>query len=57
MTTVVSALSAGNTKMSMSLLRFWRANRSCLVMLGEGGLERILVTCLQILSAYSDGNH
>ena len=57
MTTVVLPLSAGSM-MSVFLLRSWRANRSCLVMVGGGGLvlERILVTCLRILSAYSDGS-
>jgi len=34
--------------MSVSLFRSWKANRSCLMMFGGGGLalERILVTCL-----------
>ena len=58
MTTVVLRLSAGSTMMSVFLLRSWRTNRSCLVMLsGESlALEKILVTCLRILSACSDGS-
>jgi len=55
MITVVLLLSVGSTMMSV---RFWRVNRSCLVMFGGGGLalERILITCLRILSAFSDGS-
>ena len=41
---------------SVSLLKSWRANRSYLVMLGGADLERILVTCVRILSAYFDGS-
>jgi len=52
MTTVVLSLSAGSTM--MSVFRFWRINRSCLVMFGGGlALERILI-CLRILSACSN---
>jgi len=57
MTSIV--LSAESTIMSVSLFRSWRANRSCLMMFGEGGLalERILVTYLRILlSVCSDEN-
>jgi len=45
--TTVLPLSAGSTMISVSLFRSWRANRSCLVMFGEGGLalERILIIC------------
>ena len=58
MTTVVlSSLLAGSTMMSVSLFKSWRANRSCLVMFGGGGLalERILFTSLRILSASFEG--
>jgi len=56
MTIVVLLLSAGSI-MSVSLFRFWRTNRSCLVMFAGGlALEKILVICLRILSACSDGS-
>jgi len=52
---VVLLLSVGSTMMSV---RSWRVNRSCLVMFdgGDLALERILVTCLRILFAFSDGS-
>ena len=56
-TTVVLPLSAGSTMMFVSLFRFWGANRSCLVIWFDGKgltLEKILVPCLRVLSAYSD---
>jgi len=59
MISTVLSLSVGNTMMSVSLFRSWRANRSCLVMFdgGDLALERILITSgLRILSAYSDGS-
>jgi len=42
--------------MFVSLFRFWGTNRSCLVWFDGKGLtlEKILVPCLRVLSAYSD---
>ena len=56
MISTVLSLSVGNTMMSVSLFRSWRANRSCLVMFdgGDLALERILITSGLIMSVYSD---